>query len=121
MNLKDKRVIVCGMARSGIAAARLLARCGAIVTISDMKPADAFGDTLDELRSLGCVFALGEGPQAHLKNQDMMIISPGIPVAKDFVQAIICFRKGTSFSSFFSTVPSGGSQVAAIASTSNIP
>jgi len=86
MNLKNKRVIVCGMARSGIAAARLLAKRGAMVTISDMKPADAFGDTLEELRSLGCVFALGEGPQNHLKNQDMMIISPGIPYAKDFVQ-----------------------------------
>jgi len=89
MDVSNKRVIVCGMARSGIAAARLLARRGAVVTISDMKPADAFGDTLDELRSLGCVFALGEGPQAHLADQDMMIISPGIPYVKDFVQEAV--------------------------------
>jgi len=86
MDVKNKRVIVCGMARSGIAAAKLLAQCGAIVTISDMKAESAFGDSLDELRSLGCVFALGEGPQAHLAQQDMMILSPGIPYAKDFVQ-----------------------------------
>lgn len=89
MDVKNKRVIVCGMARSGIAAAKLLAKRGAIVTISDMKAESAFGDTLDELRSLGCVFALGEGPQAHLAGQDIMIISPGIPYAKDFVQQAV--------------------------------
>lgn len=89
MDVKNKRVIVCGMARSGIAAAKLLAKRGAIVTISDMKAESTFGDTLDELRSLGCVFALGEGPQAHLAGQDIMIISPGIPYAKDFVQQAV--------------------------------
>ena len=43
MNVRDKHVMVCGMARSGIAAAKLLAGSGAQVTISDMKPEEAFG------------------------------------------------------------------------------
>ena len=86
MDVRNKRVIVCGMARSGIAAAKLLARSGAIVTLSDTKAEEAFGDSLEELRSLGCVFALGEGPQAYIAAQDIMVISPGIPYAKDFVQ-----------------------------------
>lgn len=86
MDVTNKRVLVLGMARSGIAAAKLLARRGAQVTISDMKPEAEFGGALDELRALGCRFALGEGPQRHLPGQDMMILSPGIPVAKPFVQ-----------------------------------
>ncbi len=86
MDVKNKRVIVCGMARSGIAAAKLLAKAGAVVTISDMKQEEAFGAGLDELRALGCIFALGEGPQKYLDSQEMMILSPGIPVAKPFVQ-----------------------------------
>ena len=89
MNAENKRVIICGMARSGIAAAKLLLNRGAVVTISDMKKEEAFGDALDELRVPGCVFALGEGPQGHLDGQDMMIISPGIAYAKDFVQEAV--------------------------------
>ncbi len=89
MNAENKRVIICGMARSGIAAAKLLLSRGAVVTISDMKKEEAFGSELDELRVQGCVFALGEGPQGHLDGQDMMIISPGIAYAKDFVQEAV--------------------------------
>lgn len=86
MDVKGKRALVCGMARSGIAAAKLLAQLGAQVTISDVKEEAAFGGALDELRALGCRFALGQGPQALIPEQDMMIISPGIPWAKPFVQ-----------------------------------
>ena len=86
MDVRNKRVLVVGMARSGIAAAKLLAQKGAAVTINDMKPEEAFGGQLDELRALGCVFALGAAPQACFDGQDMMIISPGIAWAKPFVQ-----------------------------------
>ena len=53
MDVRNKRVLVVGMARSGIAAAKLLAQKGAAVTINDMKPEEAFGGQLDELRALG--------------------------------------------------------------------
>ena len=89
MNVAGKRVIVCGMARSGIAAAKLLLSRGAMVTISDLKKEADFGGALDELRVKNCIFALGEGPQAYIAEQDMMVISPGIPYAKDFVQQAI--------------------------------
>ena len=40
MLYENKKVIVCGMARSGISAAKLLASVGADVTLQDMKPMD---------------------------------------------------------------------------------
>ena len=43
MNVEGKRVLVCGMARSGIAAAKLLISLGARVTITDTKPEGEFG------------------------------------------------------------------------------
>ena len=43
MNVNGKRALVCGMARSGIAAARLLLSLGAQVTITDTKPEADFG------------------------------------------------------------------------------
>ena len=43
MNVEGKRVLVCGMARSGIAAAKLLLSLGAQVTITDTKQEADFG------------------------------------------------------------------------------
>ena len=85
MDVRGKRVLVCGMARSGIAAAKLLCEKGAQVTISDLKDEASFGDALEELRVLGCAFALGEGPEPHLAGMDMVVISPGIAWAKPFI------------------------------------
>ena len=82
MNVNGKRVLVCGMARSGIAAAKLLLSLGAQVTITDTKPEADFGGALDELRAPGCVFALGQAADALIAGQDMMIISPRHRVGK---------------------------------------
>ena len=60
MKVEKKRVLVVGMARSGIAAAELLLRHGASPILSDMKQEEAFGDQLDSLRGTACVFRLGE-------------------------------------------------------------
>ena len=89
MSVNGKRVLVCGMARSGIAAAKLLLSLGAQVTITDTKQEADFGGALDELRAPGCVFALGQAADALIAGQDMMIISPGIAWAKPFVQSAI--------------------------------
>ncbi|MBR2942102.1 MAG: UDP-N-acetylmuramoyl-L-alanine--D-glutamate ligase [Clostridia bacterium] len=88
-DVKGKRILVCGMARSGIAAAKLLCELGATVTINDLKAESAFEGALSFLREMGCVFALGEKPDAYIPGQDMMIISPGIAWAKGFVQSAL--------------------------------
>ena len=88
-DVNGKRVMVCGMARSGIAAAKLLCELGAQVTISDLKEESAFDGALSFLHSMNCTFALGEKPDAYIAGQDIMVISPGIPWAKDFVQSAI--------------------------------
>ena len=88
-DVKGKRVMVCGMARSGIAAAKLLCELGAHVTISDLKEESAFDGALSFLHEMDCTFALGEKPDAYIASQDIMVISPGIPWAKDFVQKAI--------------------------------
>ena len=49
--MKDKKVIVLGMARSGIAAAKLLLLRGAKVYICDSKEEAAFNGALDELKA----------------------------------------------------------------------
>lgn len=78
---ENKNILVLGMARSGIAAAELLTKCGAHVTVTDQKAQDCFNGTLDRIFALGCENALGrEVTEELLKGMDMMVISPGVPI-----------------------------------------
>lgn len=72
-----RRVVVVGAARSGVAAAELLARRGARVTLADLKP-----DLPDEdrLRSVGVGTALGPHDPALLASADLVVLSPGVPM-----------------------------------------
>ena len=51
--LRDKRVLVAGMGKSGLAAVELLLRKGASVRAVDERPPEALGSTADRLRTLG--------------------------------------------------------------------
>ena len=85
--MKDKKVMVFGMARSGIAVAQLLLLRGAKVWICDSKEEAAFGDKLDALKAGGARFCLGEKhPENLLDGLDALIVSPGIPVEHPAVE-----------------------------------
>ena len=79
--MKDKKVLVFGMARSGIAAAKLLLLRGATVYVCDRKTEAEFNGALDELKASGALLCLGEQhPEALLDGMDALVISPGIKV-----------------------------------------
>ena len=79
--MKDKKVLVFGMARSGIAAAKLLLLRGARVWVCDAKAEADFDGALDDLKAAGATLCLGEQhPENLLEGMDAMVISPGIPV-----------------------------------------
>ena len=58
MELKDKRVMVMGLARSGLSAANLLAERGAMVTVSDIKTEEQLPEQLSALAP-GIKYELG--------------------------------------------------------------
>ena len=82
-----KRVLIVGMARSGIAAAQLLCREGARVAVNDRKPREEFGDKLDVLNDLPIEFRLGEDGIDALNGKDILVISPGVPIDSPIVKA----------------------------------
>ena len=84
---EGQRVLIVGLARSGIALAQLLCREKAIVTVNDMKPMENFGDKLDALKALPVEFRLGENGLDALKEKEMLIISPGVPIDAPIVKA----------------------------------
>lgn len=78
MELANKRVLVAGMARSGVAAAALLDSLGAHVTIYDQKTAGVLGEALAPLQGLPIEEALGVEPDSG--KFDLVVTSPGIPL-----------------------------------------
>ncbi len=86
MQVANKRILVVGMARSGIAAAKLLCKAGARPILNDSKEESAFGDALEELRALPCQWRFGRPAMELLDEAEGVVISPGIPDTAPFVQ-----------------------------------
>ena len=74
-SLKNKRVLVVGMARSGLAAAKLLCQLGATPVLSDNKKEI---EGIDELTAIGCESRLGEPAEALVEGCDAVIVSPAV-------------------------------------------
>lgn len=83
---ENKKVLVLGLARSGEAAARLLAKLGAIVTVNDGKPFDE-NPTAQYLLEEGIKVVCGSHP-LELLDEDFcyMIKNPGIPYNNPMVK-----------------------------------
>jgi UDP-N-acetylmuramoylalanine--D-glutamate ligase len=77
-SFSGKRILILGVARSGIACAGLLIKKGAIVTISDASKNLAPTRELALLRKKGVSVQLGGHPVSLLFNTDYIVISPGI-------------------------------------------
>lgn len=85
MDFKDKKVLVSGVAKSGISAAYLLKKLGANVTIQDAKTEDKLGDVVAELRNNGITLFLGANPDDIIEDMDILVMSPGVPTDLPFV------------------------------------
>jgi len=80
---ENKKVLVCGMAKSGQAAVELLVKNGACVTAQDMKE----NVQLDfDPAALNVSMYLGKNPDDIVCDFDLVIISPGISVYAPFVK-----------------------------------
>jgi UDP-N-acetylmuramoylalanine--D-glutamate ligase len=77
---EDKKVLVVGLARSGLAAASFLRRRGALVTMTDRLPEVELGVAVEQARRLGCSLALGGHPQELFTRADLIVLSPGVPL-----------------------------------------
>ena len=76
-SLAGRRVTVVGLAKSGIAAARLLHAAGARVTAADAKPLESLGREAAALRDLGVRFVTGA---VEAGAADLIVVSPGVPI-----------------------------------------
>lgn len=75
------------MAKSGIAAAKLLKRLGAKVTLQDMKKREDISADVLSLENEGIVLYTGANPDDIACEQDIIVLSPGIPCDLPFIAA----------------------------------
>jgi UDP-N-acetylmuramoylalanine--D-glutamate ligase len=80
LELKNKRVLVVGLGKSGLAAARFLKARGARVTVSDARPAMLIAE-LSELLEQGYMVEAGSHGLLTFRRQDLIVVSPGVPMS----------------------------------------
>jgi UDP-N-acetylmuramoylalanine--D-glutamate ligase len=88
VNVLNKRVLVVGLGKSGVASALFLKSKGARVTVSDTKPQDQLKDEIPALLDQGIVVETGGHGERTFGGQDLIVVSPGVPTdAPSLVQA----------------------------------
>src|SRR5580658_1258762 len=79
MELKDKRVLVVGLGKSGVASALFLKAHGARVTVSDTKSGDELRNEIPSLLDHGITVETGGHGERTFRVQDLIVVSPGVP------------------------------------------
>ncbi|HUR36925.1 MAG TPA: UDP-N-acetylmuramoyl-L-alanine--D-glutamate ligase [Terriglobales bacterium] len=80
MELKNQRVLVVGLGKSGVSAATFLQSRGARVTVSDSKAEAELGKDIPALLDRGIVVETGAHGERTFRDQDLIVVSPGIPI-----------------------------------------
>jgi len=92
MELKNKRVLVVGLARTGVATALFCATRGARVTATESRTQAQIGEAVAKLRAAGVTLELGGHQDRTLTEQDLIVPSPGVPA--DFSQLALARKAG---------------------------
>src|SRR5438445_6194766 len=85
--LRGKRVLVVGLARTGVATALFCAARGAQVTATDARSESEIGEALVPLRDAGVSLELGGHLEKTFLRQDLIIPSPGVPADAPMLKA----------------------------------
>jgi UDP-N-acetylmuramoylalanine--D-glutamate ligase len=87
IELRGMRVLVVGLARTGVATALFCAGRNAKVTATEARPQSALGDVPAKLREAGVTLELGGHTEKTFLAQDLIIPSPGMPADDPFLVA----------------------------------
>jgi UDP-N-acetylmuramoylalanine--D-glutamate ligase len=79
--LSGQKVLMFGLAKSGLAAVKLLLSHGAQVTALDARDEAELGDVAHELKAQGVTLVTGPTPPTLLQDQDLLVVSPGVPLS----------------------------------------
>jgi UDP-N-acetylmuramoylalanine--D-glutamate ligase len=89
MDLRGKKVMVIGLARTGTETARFLVSQGAEVIVSDARPAEELKAPMETLSGLPIRYHLGGENRRWMAGVDCVIPSPGVPMENGLLQEAI--------------------------------
>lgn len=94
MDFKNKKVLIIGMARSGVAAAQLLVKLGANIYLYDSMSIESLSpDLRSNIDKLNYVDLFSKDPIAYIKDMDALIMSPGVPLDLPFIKEAYRLKK----------------------------
>jgi len=85
MELENKKILVVGLAVSGVPTVETLFKLGAIIDINDLKTKDQLKETIDQIHSMVNELILGKHPD-NMKQYDLLVLSPGVPTNLPFIK-----------------------------------
>ena len=87
MKLEGKRVLLIGLAKTGISTIKFLSGKGAKITVNDIKSKDQVKDILEELAELDVEYIFGSHPD-EIEGIELVVMSPGVPVDIPIVESL---------------------------------
>ncbi len=116
LDVKNKRVLVVGIARSGVAVAKFLVKKGAKVVLTDQKTKEELADTLQEAPTGSVEIIAGHYPIYNSGDFDFLVTSPGVPLTIPPIQ--LAFELGIPvFSELELAYRFAGSPIVAVTGT----
>lgn len=89
MEIKDKKILVLGLSKSGIAAAKCLIERGAEVFITEGKAAkEEYKAQISDLNNLGIKVETGGHSDEFINGAELAVTSPGIPPHSEIMQKL---------------------------------
>ncbi|NOY15292.1 MAG: UDP-N-acetylmuramoyl-L-alanine--D-glutamate ligase [bacterium] len=95
-NFANQKILVIGLGRFGgsLGIIKYLHKQGAILKITDLKPADKLQDSLDKLSGLANIsYTLGRHDPKDLDWADIVVVSPAVPPSSPFLKTAIQLNK----------------------------
>ncbi len=86
MDFTGKKVLVVGLARSGMAAIKVLHKLGAEIILSERKPAEELAE-IETLRALD-VTVVDQSMEVFEQSYDLCVKNPGVPYRSPFMEAL---------------------------------
>ncbi|MGB6683443.1 MAG: UDP-N-acetylmuramoyl-L-alanine--D-glutamate ligase [Candidatus Acidiferrum sp.] len=87
IELRGKRVLAVGLARTGVATALFCAARGAQMTATDSRGESEIGEAIPKLKDAGVALELGSHREKTFLEQDLIVPSPGVPADEKHLQA----------------------------------
>src|SRR5438132_13965120 len=84
--LRGKRLLVVGLARTGVATALFCAERGAKGTATDARSENEIGETIAPLRAAGVSLELGGHRENSFLEHDLIVPRPGVTAHASFLQ-----------------------------------